>query len=180
MDLLRYILLFFGLAGMAFMFSGCEDSDSVASALLYEDRDTGILSFSATPARQWDIGGNSILYGIDVEVTNEANSRTARNLRLNMTGISPTTFVDNFGTESRQMDFLTASSSRTFTNYWCFFCGESNEIRIGNYYVIISKSAGSGRLYELEFSGHYEVEGERVDIDFKVPLSTVASAQSLP
>lgn len=169
------------LLSLCFFISACEETDSVASALLYEDDgDSGGISFSLRNATQWDLGNGVILYGIDIEVTNSTENESAQDIRLDLVGVTPNSFVSDYSTDRREMSFLSASQSQIFSNYWCFYCDQSNEARVGNFYVIIDKAAGSGAAYQLEFSGRYRLAGENVDVNFSRSINTVSSAQPVP
>lgn len=166
-----------------FMMSACSETDDVASALLYQDdgeTETGSVGFNMTEVGQWDLGNGTILYGIDMRVRNTQTDRTAEDIRLTLEQVTPESFVGDFSTERREMEFLSASQNRVFDEYWCFNCGTSAEVRVGNYFVIISKDAGAGRSYSLRFNGRYEVESNRTDVDFTRGIVSVEAASSAP
>ena len=163
------------------LISGCDESDDIASALLYQDDgDTGGVSFTMRTVDQWDLGDGTILYGVDVEVFNTTESEPAENIRLDLVEVSPDSFLQNFSAERREMSFLSPSQSQLFDSYWCFYCDQSNEVRVGNYFVIISQSAGSGERYNLRFTGRYNLAGETTEVDFTRNITTVGSAPPSP
>lgn len=166
------------------MMSACSETDDVASALLYQDDDeeteTGVVSFEMREVGQWDLGDGSILYGIDMIVRNTLTDQPAEDIRLTLEQVSPTSFVEDISPDRREIDILFASQTTIFDNYWCFNCNEGNEVRIGNFYVLINNSAGSGQSYNLRFTGRYEVESNRTDVDFTRSIRSVASAPSAP
>jgi hypothetical protein len=168
---------------LIFMMSACSETDDVASALLYQDdgeTETGSVSFNMREVGQWDLGNGNILYGIDMQVINTLNDRAAEDIRLTLEQVNPESFVADFSSDRREIEFLAASQNRVFDEYWCFNCGSSAEVRVGNYFVIISKDAGAGRSYSLRFDGRYEVESNRTDVGFSRSIVSVEAASSAP
>lgn len=161
--------------------SGCDESDDVASALLYEDEgDSGSVSFRLQQVGQWQLNTGEILYGFDMQVTNNSQDEPAENIRIDLDGLSPENLIMDYSTERREMSFLTPSETRLFDSYFCFFCNQANEVRVGNFYAIISTSAGSGTSYELLFNGRYNLAGETVEVNLTPSFSTVGSATPAP
>ncbi len=131
--------------------TSCNDEDEMAALLLYDDQGTQ----SATISFDMQYVGSTpfndlITQGIDVSVTNH-NNESINDVSIYLTGVTPSSYLADYSTEGKFISLIEAGSTTSPDEYWCYNCGETDEIYVGHFWVNTYSWAGSGNSFEAEF-----------------------------
>jgi len=145
---------------------GGSDTDLNYSPQLVYDADINDFLNRDDGSAEW----NEIV-GFDFYVQN-TNSSTISNVSVQISSVSPSSYVSEYTTDPAQIEFISAFSQQRMDNYWCFNCDTEDEIRIGNFYIVTID--GNGRVdltinysitYTLDGNFNSETYSQTIEID---------------
>ncbi|MFW5758842.1 MAG: hypothetical protein ACOCYO_09185 [Bacteroidota bacterium] len=133
------------------MITACNDEDEMAALLLYDDQgaQSATISFNIQHVESTPVN-DLITQGIDVSVTNQ-NNESIYDVSIYLTNVTPSGYVDDFSEDGKFISFIEAGSTISPDEYWCYNCGETNEVYIGNFWINTYSWAGYGNNFEAEF-----------------------------
>ncbi|MCH8568366.1 MAG: hypothetical protein LAT67_08890 [Balneolales bacterium] len=171
----KYILAICLSVFMMLMLSSCDETDRVASVLLYDD-DSSLttVSFTMNRASAYRLSDGVPIYGLDVFVRNEGETSIS-SVEITLISVSPSSAYSEFSTERRSISSVLPGQNVRPDFYWCFRCGEATERRIGNFYVFTFTNQSGGQTINVTYRISYRQDGQLIEREFTAPFSTLSN-----
>lgn len=138
--------------------SSCEDAPEGIQGALFDDESSQLTPLSVTFSLTYDSNSNGVVnwnevVGYDVYVRNTLPS-IINSVVIEITGVSQSSSISEYSTETREITFITSSSTKKSDTYWCYDCNTASEIYIGNFYIVTEFGSGTSSLtvnYDITF-----------------------------
>ena len=169
---LRSTLL--SLALIAALLTSCSEADDVVSGMLFETKPDIVenLNFSVNRVNAWIWDANSRLYGADVFVFND-NDISINRISIKIKSVSPTTYLQGFSQDNRDILNLPPKSSRRSEAHYV-----QGSTYVGNFFVFLSSTIPGNTPFTVTFEVTVFHGSETYNFDIEETFRATSSYSS--